>query len=93
MDGARLPVDFAANATSLGARAIRAVTHDDLTRALEESRAETRTTVIVVETDLEHRVPGYDSWWDVPVAEVSEMDAVRRAREDYIRRVTRERFF
>jgi 3D-(3,5/4)-trihydroxycyclohexane-1,2-dione acylhydrolase (decyclizing) len=93
LDGATLPVDFAANAASLGARAIRAVTHDDVVRALEQSRAEARTTVIVVETDRDHRVPGYDAWWDVPVAEVSEMDAVRRAREDYAQGVRRERFF
>jgi 3D-(3,5/4)-trihydroxycyclohexane-1,2-dione acylhydrolase (decyclizing) len=93
LDGARLPIDFVTNAESLGARAIRAVTHEDVVRALEESRTETRTTVIVVETDLEHRVPGYDSWWDVPVAEVSDMDAVRRAREDYATRVRGERSF
>ena len=33
--------------------------------------------MIVVETDPSHGVPGYDSWWDVAVAEVSEMDSVR----------------
>jgi 3D-(3,5/4)-trihydroxycyclohexane-1,2-dione acylhydrolase (decyclizing) len=38
-------------------------------------------------------VPGYESWWDVPVAEVSEMDAVKRARESYDEAVKRERFF
>ena len=32
------------------------------------------THICVVEVDKEMRVPGYDSWWDVPVAEVSEMD-------------------
>ncbi len=28
-------------------------------------------------------VPGYESWWDVPVAEVSELPAVRAARAEY----------
>jgi 3D-(3,5/4)-trihydroxycyclohexane-1,2-dione acylhydrolase (decyclizing) len=28
-------------------------------------------------------VPGYEGWWDVPVAEVSEQDEVRTAREAY----------
>ena len=73
LDGARLEVDFAANAASLGARAISATTRDDLQQALEESRRETRTTVIVIEVDREVRVPGYESWWDVPIAEVSEI--------------------
>jgi len=93
LDGGRLEVDFAANAASLGARAIRATTRDDLLRALEEARKETRTTVIVIEVDKEVRVPGYESWWDVSIAEVSEMESVKRARERYQEAVKRERNF
>ncbi len=93
LDGARLEVDFAANAASLGAHVIRAVTRDDLQKALEEARRAERTTVIVIEVDKEVRVPGYESWWDVPVAEVSEIESVKRAREDYDEAVKRERNF
>jgi len=93
LDGPRLEVDFAANAASLGAHVERAVTRDDLQQALEIARRNERTTVIVIEVDKEIRVPGYESWWDVPVAEVSEMDAVKRAREGYEDAVKRERFF
>ena len=93
LDGARLEVDFAANAASLGAHVIGAKTRDDLQRALEEARRQERTTVIVIEVDKEVRVPGYESWWDVPVAEVSEMESVKRAREDYDKAVKRERYF
>jgi 3D-(3,5/4)-trihydroxycyclohexane-1,2-dione acylhydrolase (decyclizing) len=39
------------------------------------------------------RVPGYESWWDVPVAEVSELEAVRRARAEYEKAVQKERHF
>jgi 3D-(3,5/4)-trihydroxycyclohexane-1,2-dione acylhydrolase (decyclizing) len=91
LDGAVLPIDFAANAASLGAHAIRATTHEDLWKALEESRRHDRTTVIVVEVDGEERVPGYEAWWDVPVAEVSEMDTVCRAHVEYERARLRER--
>jgi 3D-(3,5/4)-trihydroxycyclohexane-1,2-dione acylhydrolase (decyclizing) len=28
-------------------------------------------------------VPSYESWWDVPVAEVSELAGVQDARRDY----------
>jgi 3D-(3,5/4)-trihydroxycyclohexane-1,2-dione acylhydrolase (decyclizing) len=93
LDGDWLPVDFAANAASLGAHALRARTREDLERALEEARRQTRTTVIVVEVDREARVPAYESWWDVPVAEVSEMESVRRARAHYEEMKKRERFF
>ena len=89
----RLEVDFAANAASLGAHVIRATTGDDLKRALEEARRQERTTVIVVEVDKEVRVPGYESWWDVPVAEVSEMESVKLAREAYDEAKKRERNF
>ena len=93
LDGARLEVDFAANAASLGAHVIRATTRDDLKRALEEARTQERTTVIVMEVDKEVRVPGYESWWDVPVAEVSNMESVRHAREAYEEARKRERTF
>jgi 3D-(3,5/4)-trihydroxycyclohexane-1,2-dione acylhydrolase (decyclizing) len=39
--------------------------------------------VIVVEVDRDEAVPGYESWWDVAVAEVSEDSSVRAARETY----------
>ncbi|MEO8661239.1 MAG: hypothetical protein ABI693_22405 [Bryobacteraceae bacterium] len=54
-------------------------------------RGETRTTAIVIEVDKEARVPGYESWWDVPIAEVSEMDAVRQARANYEEAMKKER--
>ncbi len=61
LDGGRLEVDFAANAESLGAHVIRAVTREDLQHALAEARAQQQTTVIVIEVDKEVRVPGYES--------------------------------
>ncbi len=38
-------------------------------------------------------VPGYDSWWDVQVAEVSEMPAVREARKAWEEMRAKERYF
>ncbi len=93
LDGEWLPVDFVANAASLGAYAVRATTRDDLQRALQEARQQDRTSVIVVEVDKEVRVPGYESWWDVPIAEVSEVAAVQRVRADYEKAVKKERYF
>jgi 3D-(3,5/4)-trihydroxycyclohexane-1,2-dione acylhydrolase (decyclizing) len=93
LDGARLEVDFAANAASLGAHVINARTRDDLERALEEARGHQRTTVIVIDVDKEVRVPGYESWWDVVVAEVSELESVQQARKSYEDAVKRERYF
>ena len=48
---------------------------------------------MVVETDYHDRVPGYDSWWDVPIAEVSDSQAVQEARTAYVEAVKKERYF
>ena len=84
---------FAANARSYGACAIVASTREELQDALRRAREHTATTVIVVETEKEVRVPGYESWWDVPVAEVSEVESVRAARERYDSAIKKERYF
>src|SRR3989442_1387214 len=80
-----LPVDLAANAESLGAKVIRCRTIDDLRRGLEAAKGEDSTVVLAIEVDRYEGVPEYESWWDVPVAEVSEVDAVQAAREAYSR--------
>lgn len=92
-DGDMLPVDFAANAASLGAWIARAQTADELKAALTAAREQRRTSVIVIETSYDQRVPGYESWWDVPIAEVSERDAVKAARRDYEAARKKERLF
>ncbi|MBA2357958.1 MAG: 3D-(3,5/4)-trihydroxycyclohexane-1,2-dione acylhydrolase (decyclizing), partial [Actinobacteria bacterium] len=78
-----LPVDLAANAESLGARVIRAGSIEELEAGLEAAKVESRTTVIAVEVDRYEGVPGYESWWDVAVAEVSGLESVREARRRY----------
>ena len=93
LDGDDLPVDFAANARSLGAHAISACTIDEFRQALQEARTATKTTVVVVQTERDVRVPGYDSWWDVAVAETSNMESVQKARAEYEEALKKERYF
>jgi 3D-(3,5/4)-trihydroxycyclohexane-1,2-dione acylhydrolase (decyclizing) len=93
LQGEFLAVDFVANASSLGARAVRARTREEFAEALQEMRKAGRTSVVVVETDINARVPGYESWWDVPIAEVSEMETVRAARKDFEAARKKERYF
>jgi 3D-(3,5/4)-trihydroxycyclohexane-1,2-dione acylhydrolase (decyclizing) len=92
-DGESIQVDYRANAESLGAWAVRANSIDEFKSALERGRNESRTSVIVVETELKKCVPGYESWWDVPIAEVSEVDAVKSARAEYEKARLKERYF
>jgi 3D-(3,5/4)-trihydroxycyclohexane-1,2-dione acylhydrolase (decyclizing) len=80
-----LPIDLAANAESLGARVIRARTIEDVRAGLLEAREAAGPVVVHVEVDRYEGVPSYDSWWDVPVAEVAAEESVRAARAEYER--------
>ncbi|MGB8474464.1 MAG: 3D-(3,5/4)-trihydroxycyclohexane-1,2-dione acylhydrolase (decyclizing) [Candidatus Acidiferrum sp.] len=93
LDGATVEVDFVASAASLGADAVRVQTLGELKNALVAARASLKTNVTVIEVDGKVRVPGYESWWDVPIAEVAEMESVRAAREAYEKGRKRERLF
>jgi 3D-(3,5/4)-trihydroxycyclohexane-1,2-dione acylhydrolase (decyclizing) len=82
-DGSYLPVDLAANAESLGAAVIRCRTIADLTEGLKRAREADRLTVVHIETDPLSPVPSSESWWDVPVPEVSELESTQTARAAY----------
>jgi 3D-(3,5/4)-trihydroxycyclohexane-1,2-dione acylhydrolase (decyclizing) len=88
-----IQVDYRSNAESLGAWAVRAKSIDELKAALADGQKQSRTSVIVVETAFDKRVPGYETWWDVPIAEVSDVPAVKSARERYEVARQKERYF
>jgi 3D-(3,5/4)-trihydroxycyclohexane-1,2-dione acylhydrolase (decyclizing) len=86
LDGEVLPVDLAANAESLGVRVLRATTMAEFRDALGEAKRWAGGPVLVhIETDPAVAAPDSQAWWDVPVAEVSELDSTRQARADYER--------
>lgn len=90
---AELPVDLAGNARSLGAHVIECESYDAFVAALAMAKTIDRTTVIHVRNDRYVGVPGYHSWWDVPVAEVSELDSVNAAREEWSEHRAEERYY
>ncbi|MFF4210906.1 3D-(3,5/4)-trihydroxycyclohexane-1,2-dione acylhydrolase (decyclizing) [Streptomyces sp. NPDC001796] len=92
--GAKLPVDLAANAASLGMRVLRARTVRDLGDALAEARAADTPTCVYVETETADTVSGAppaQAWWDVPVAETATRPSAVKAREVYERHVATRR--
>ncbi|MEC8842117.1 MAG: 3D-(3,5/4)-trihydroxycyclohexane-1,2-dione acylhydrolase (decyclizing) [Candidatus Poribacteria bacterium] len=93
IDGERLPVDLAANAASLGAYVIEVDSIVDLRVALDKAKSADQTTVIKIDVDFEPRVPGYESWWDCPVAEVSKTNTAQQAYEEYQITKQNERYF
>jgi 3D-(3,5/4)-trihydroxycyclohexane-1,2-dione acylhydrolase (decyclizing) len=83
LDGGLLPVDLAANAASLGVDVLTAHDGPSLEAALRKAKSSDRATVVHVETDPLVDAPSSDSWWDVPVSEVSTLSSTQQARETY----------
>jgi 3D-(3,5/4)-trihydroxycyclohexane-1,2-dione acylhydrolase (decyclizing) len=83
LDGDVLPLDFVANAQSLGVTAWRAHSIDAFSEALIAAKSVPGPVLIEVEVDPLVAAPDSGSWWDVPVAEVSQLDATLQARKSY----------
>jgi 3D-(3,5/4)-trihydroxycyclohexane-1,2-dione acylhydrolase (decyclizing) len=88
-----LQIDFAANARSLGAEVFSCDSYDEFVQGLEAAKHTDRTTLIYIQNDRYVSVPGYESWWDVPVAEVSEMPSVQAARQEWEEMRAKEQFY
>ncbi len=86
-----LPVDFCKHAESMGARALLAKTPEEVKRALKQARSSSGVTVVVIPVDPEKRMPGLGTWWDVPVAEVSQAEKTRQKRAAYEEALARQR--
>ena len=71
----------------------RASAREDLEAAITAMRGHDRTSVVVIETDINARVPGYESWWDVPIAEVAETETVKSVYPAYVEARKKERYF
>jgi 3D-(3,5/4)-trihydroxycyclohexane-1,2-dione acylhydrolase (decyclizing) len=93
LEGDTVCVDFVANAASMGASALRVRTIEELRTALVAARSTTKTTVTVIDVDRNVRVPGYESWWDVPIAAVSKSPSVQAARKEFEAAAKKERYF
>ena len=93
LDGPPVPIDFAANAASLGAVTTSVRTAGELRDALAAAKRERKTTVITITLENEARVPGYESWWDVPIAEVTDDPEVAARRVEYDAARDRQRPF
>jgi 3D-(3,5/4)-trihydroxycyclohexane-1,2-dione acylhydrolase (decyclizing) len=76
-------IDFAAHAASMGATARKVASIAELERALNEAEADTKTSVIVIDTDPLISTDAGGHWWDVAVPEVSVRPSVNKARKDY----------
>jgi 3D-(3,5/4)-trihydroxycyclohexane-1,2-dione acylhydrolase (decyclizing) len=83
LDGDVLPVDLAANARSLGVEVLEVNGRAELEKAIGTAKAADGPILIQVRTDPLVHAPDSDSWWDVPVSQVSQLDSTRAASASY----------
>lgn len=76
-------IDFAAHAASLGAISQKVTSIADLESALQRAKTNSRTTVLVIDTDPLVSTEAGGHWWDVAVPEVSARKEVNAARKGY----------
>jgi 3D-(3,5/4)-trihydroxycyclohexane-1,2-dione acylhydrolase (decyclizing) len=91
LEGGIIPVDFRRHAEAMGANATLAQDAEQLKIALARAKDSDRVSVIVVPVNPETRMPSLGTWWDVPVAEVSDSEKTRITREAYELATQRQR--
>lgn len=92
LDGGLLPIDYAANAASMGAYVIKTSNVEELKAALKQAKTIDYTTLIYIEVDRKKGVPGF-AWWDVAVAEVSEKVAVSESHKTYQKNKKTQKYY
>lgn len=85
MTGGLVPVDFAMNAASYGCKSYSIHNEEELIAALEDAKKQTVSTLFDIKVLPKTMTHGYDAWWRVGVAEVSEkpevVEAAKRMKE------------
>ena len=76
-------IDFAAHARAQGAIALKVKSLAELETALKDAKDNTRTTLIVIDTDPMMSTDAGGAWWDVGVPEVSVRPTVLDASKEW----------
>ncbi len=91
LDGEVIMTDYAKIAEGYGCKAYRVTTAEELYAALEDSKKQTVSTLFDIKVAHKSMTDGYDSWWRVGVAEVSESERVRECYEDMAENIKKAR--
>ncbi|MCY6957140.1 3D-(3,5/4)-trihydroxycyclohexane-1,2-dione acylhydrolase (decyclizing) [Clostridium brassicae] len=91
MDGALMHLDFAMSAAGYGAKTYTVKTIEDLRAAIEDAKKQTVSTLIDIKVLPKTMTNGYDSWWHVGVAEVSNSEKIQAAYQNKEENLNRAR--
>ena len=93
LDGEVIYTDYAKIAEGYGCKAYRITTDKELYEALEDAKAQTVPTLFDIKVAHKSMTDGYDSWWRVGVAEVSESERVHECYEDMKANIEKARLY
>lgn len=79
MDGDFVLTDFSMIAKGYGLAAYTAKTPEELTEALKLSKLDNRSVLIDIKVLPKTMTDGYESWWNVGIASISEGEATQKA--------------
>ncbi|MQA53825.1 3D-(3,5/4)-trihydroxycyclohexane-1,2-dione acylhydrolase (decyclizing) [Pseudomonas piscis] len=79
LDGGLIPVDYAMSAAAYGCKTYRVTSLEQLQAALADARRQTVSTLIDIKVLPKTMLHGYQSWWHVGVAQVSDSERVAAA--------------
>ncbi|MFS0862169.1 3D-(3,5/4)-trihydroxycyclohexane-1,2-dione acylhydrolase (decyclizing) [Fredinandcohnia sp. 179-A 10B2 NHS] len=75
LTGPIIPIDYAQSAAGYGVKTYTVKTVDELRAALEDSKKQTVSTLLDIKVLPKTMTNGYDSWWNVGVAEVTKNES------------------
>lgn len=79
LDGDFIAIDFAKVASGYGAKTYTVKTIEELKAALEDAKKQTVSTLIDIKVLPKTMTHGYDAWWHVGIAGLSEKESVNKA--------------
>ncbi|MGX5641820.1 3D-(3,5/4)-trihydroxycyclohexane-1,2-dione acylhydrolase (decyclizing) [Bacillus toyonensis] len=93
LNGAIMKIDFAASAAGYGVKTYRVTSIEQLQEALKDAKKQTVSTLIDIKVLPKTMTNGYDSWWHVGVAEVSNSPSVQASYESKVRYLQKARSY
>jgi 3D-(3,5/4)-trihydroxycyclohexane-1,2-dione acylhydrolase (decyclizing) len=82
LNGPIMTIDYAQSAAGYGVKTYKVTTIKELHEALEDSKKQKTSTLLDIKVLPKTMTDGYESWWNVGVAEVSEKTTIQDAHKD-----------
>ncbi len=93
LNGEVIMTDYAKIGEGYGCKTYRVTTDKELYEALEDSKKQTVPTLFDIKVAHKSMTDGYDSWWRVGVAEVSESERVQECYQDMKANIEKARLY